>query len=96
MAMVRSGKVAVKGSGESNGSPVNFVSYTYRGCVNGTSTNCVGDQHRFRIVVWPRSAGLIPTPSTVVYDNRKADGYDVVDGSQNPISFDGRHGVVAG
>jgi hypothetical protein len=62
------GKIAIKGRGELvPGTRVNFVMYAYRGDPGGG---------RFRIVIWPQSAGDIPG-TDITFDNRSGVDYDV-------------------
>lgn len=71
------GKVAAKGTGTVNGvSGYGFVFYGYDGCVTGQTTGCQPGTDRFRVVIWPLSAGAYPV-DTIVYDNRRDKGYDV-------------------
>jgi endonuclease/exonuclease/phosphatase family metal-dependent hydrolase len=70
-------KIAIKGKAELvPGRRVNFVMYAYRGCTAGATTGCQPDGHRFRITIWPESAGDIPG-ADIIYDNRPGADYDV-------------------
>jgi endonuclease/exonuclease/phosphatase family metal-dependent hydrolase len=62
------GKIAIKGRAELvPGKSVEFVMYAYTAQPGGG---------RFRIVIWPRSAGDIPG-SDITFDNRSGADYDV-------------------
>lgn len=71
------GKIAAKGTGFIQGKPerYGFVFYGYDSCA-GRATGCQPGADRFRVVVWPLSAGANPGTGTV-YDNRPQAGYDV-------------------
>jgi hypothetical protein len=69
-------KIAMKGTGELvPGQQVNFVLYAYRGCGAGPPP-CLPGSNRYRIAIWPVSAGPVPG-HTITYDNRPETDYDV-------------------
>jgi hypothetical protein len=73
------GKVAAKGRGQLQGKTgeYGYVFYGYQSCSHqAAGTGCQTGPDRFRVVIWPLSAGSYPT-GNAIYDNRPAAGYDV-------------------
>jgi hypothetical protein len=73
------GKIAAKGRGQLQGKTgeYGYVFYGYQSCSHrAAGTGCQNGPDRFRVVVWPLSAGTYPT-GNAIYDNRPAAGYDV-------------------
>jgi len=91
LAVTPDGKIAAKGKGRASfmangtGEEMGYVFYGYDGCANGSVTSrCQPGPDRFRMVVWPLSAG--PNPGeNIRYDNRRGAGLDVDVADPQPL-----------